>query len=108
MWLYNWRRLWRELEGLNVGLEPWLVIGNFNCIRNVEERIGGKPRLSITMQEFNQCIDKCGLLELRHSGGSMSCTNGQSGSNRKWAKLDQALVNVFHSTLIRLWLNMII
>lgn len=29
---YDRRKLWVELEGLNVGASPWLVVGDFNYI----------------------------------------------------------------------------
>lgn len=48
----------------------------------------------ITMEEFYKCIDKCGVEEFNFYGGQMSWTNGKEGGNRKWVKLDLALVNL--------------
>lgn len=45
------------------------------------------------MEEFNNCINNCGLIELNSMGGHLSWCNGQQRHNRKWAKLDRTLVN---------------
>lgn len=45
------------------------------------------------MEDFNACINKCGIVDARAVEGTMSWCNGQEGQNRKWAKLDIALVN---------------
>lgn len=67
---------------------------DFNYIQYDGERIGGHPRPIITMEDFNNCIDNFGVVELKSFGGNMTWTNGQEGRSRKWAKLDQALVNL--------------
>lgn len=46
------------------------------------------------MEEFNKCIDTYVVVELKLFGGSMTWTNGQADRNRKWGKLDRALVNL--------------
>lgn len=46
------------------------------------------------MEDFNNCFNKCGLVELKSLGVCMSWSNGHEGQNRSWAKLDKALVNV--------------
>lgn len=50
------------------------------------------------MDDFNERIDACGLVELRCHGNSMSWCNGQEGTTRRWARLDRALANVSFST----------
>lgn len=45
------------------------------CIQNGGKKIRGQPRLRITVEEFNHCIDNCGLVELKSLGGNMSWTN---------------------------------
>lgn len=82
-----------DLEGLNVGASPWLIVGDFNCIRHDGELMGSQLRPIITMEEFNICINNCGLVDLKSFWGDMTLTNGQSGGHRKWVKLDWALVN---------------
>ncbi|KAF5472294.1 hypothetical protein F2P56_009025 [Juglans regia] len=45
------------------------------------------------MDEFNTCLDNCGLLDLPVSGGRMSWCNGQSSSSCNWARLNRAVFN---------------
>lgn len=85
--------MWAELESSPVSAHPWILVGDFNYIQDDGECIGGESRPLLAMEEFNRCIDDCGLLELKAVGGDMSWTNGQEGISRKWAKLDQAVVN---------------
>lgn len=68
-------------------------MGDFNIIRNDGERIGGRPRPTIAMGEFNDFIDAVGLVEVNHEGNMMSWCNGQQGRARSWARLDWTLVN---------------
>lgn len=70
------------------------MIGDFNCIRNDGERIGGQPRSRIMMEEFNKCIDMCSAVELKTFGCNITWTNGQEGRNRQLVKLDWTLVNL--------------
>lgn len=53
------------LEGLNVGASPWILVRDVNCIRHDGEHMEGQPRPIITMEEFNSCINSCGLVELK-------------------------------------------
>ncbi|KAF8405073.1 hypothetical protein HHK36_009970 [Tetracentron sinense] len=87
------RELWQSLEDLNIGVCPWLVAGDFNIIRNDDERIGGHPRAISAMAKFNNCLESCGLLDLPCIGGRVSWCNGQEGSSRSWAKLDRVINN---------------
>lgn len=57
-------------------------MGDFNIIRGDGERIGGNPGALSAMEEFNVCLDNCGLLELSYFGGRVSWCNGHSGSSR--------------------------
>lgn len=62
--------LWEELESLVVSNSPWIVKGDFNVILNKDEKMGG---LEFTQQEavdFAQCINICGLSEIKFSSGN--------------------------------------
>lgn len=60
---YDRCTVWEEMEDLYGGTYRWMVVGDFNCIQNNGERISDQPRSRITMDEFNTCIDKCGVVE---------------------------------------------
>ncbi|XP_042964794.1 uncharacterized protein LOC122299025 [Carya illinoinensis] len=90
------RRLWDDLCSLQSSNVPRMVIGDFNIIRSDEERIGGRPRPRIAMEEFNSFIDMAGLSELGFQGNNMTWCNGHEGRSQSWARLDRALVNLAH------------
>ncbi|KAK1575277.1 hypothetical protein Q3G72_004017 [Acer saccharum] len=92
------RALWADLDRSQMNDCPWMVLGDFHAIRMDSERIGGHPRPLISMSEFNECLDMCGLLDLPSSGQTMSWCNGHEGVARSWAKLDRVVINnVFSS-----------
>lgn len=41
-----------------MGGKPWALIGDFNCIRVPEERMGSEEMDIRAMEEFNQFIDE--------------------------------------------------
>ncbi|KAG2713175.1 hypothetical protein I3760_04G163600 [Carya illinoinensis] len=45
------------------------------------------------MEEFNNCINSCGLVDWKLEGKQLSWCNGQYGLARSWVKLDRVLVN---------------
>lgn len=55
---------------------PWLMVGDFNVIQRDEELIGGNSRPLASMEEFNSCLDQCGIVELYSGGQHMSWCNG--------------------------------
>lgn len=85
--------LWAELVSLNLTNEKWIVVGDFNIIWNDSERHGGCPRLMLAMQEFNDCIDTCGLLEFPTFGSWFSWCNKHGGQAHSWMRLDHTLLS---------------
>ncbi|KAF5455805.1 hypothetical protein F2P56_025342, partial [Juglans regia] len=77
----------------NIHQLPWMVMGDFNIIRNDSERRGGQPRLALAMEEFNDWVGACGLLDMPFCGNSFSWCNGHSGRSRQWARLDRCFLN---------------
>lgn len=43
---YERRKLWMDLEGLNVGDSPWIIVEDFNCI----EHDGGCMEASLCLE----------------------------------------------------------
>ncbi|XP_035544614.1 uncharacterized protein LOC118348003 [Juglans regia] len=96
------RELWEQLVGCRAAGDPWIVMGDFNIIREDRERVGGCPRAAQAMDDFNLCIDQCGLVELNYHGNPLSWCNGQEGIARKWVRLDRVLMNVAFSARFNL------
>lgn len=75
------RGLWDSLKTICME-DPWLVVGDFNIIREDRELVGGNPWPLTSMADFNECLDSCGLLELAIEGRRMSWCNGHEGLTR--------------------------
>ena len=46
---------------------PWMIIGDFNDIMELNERVGRKVHKRIS-GNFKECVNACGLLDLKFSG----------------------------------------
>lgn len=86
-------RLWQELEELASSDDAWLVGGDFNIVREPNERLGGN---TIDFRASNDCIRKCGFMEFATMGSKF--TWQKSGGNM-WQKLDRFLCNFKWKTL---------
>ncbi|KAK9705521.1 hypothetical protein RND81_07G063400 [Saponaria officinalis] len=72
--------------------QNWLLVGDFNVVRDSSERITSSlPNLSDIL-EFNACLLACGLEDMSGAGCDFTWTNNQDGQARVWCKLDRALV----------------
>lgn len=94
-------QLWEDIRHLHATYdsEPWVLIGDYNICRFAHEKVGGK-RLSLNkLQAFNDCINKCGLMDIKNVGISWTWHNNQTGKSRIYVKLDRGLCNTQWSTL---------
>ena len=92
--IHNKRILWesiKQLKGAMVG-GLWCLLGDFNSIRDHDERFGNSQRLSTdsSMKEFNDWIDDLEVLEPPWMGRKFTWyrPNGESRS-----RLDRFLVS---------------
>lgn len=60
--------LWNEFEQFRGVDLPWLVAGDFNCIRYAHEKIGGDCPDFSTLFDFNNCLMEVGLNDLKWWG----------------------------------------
>ncbi|KAI0511114.1 hypothetical protein KFK09_011737 [Dendrobium nobile] len=79
---------------------PWLVGGDFNCITNNSERIGGNSPHLLAMEDFNDMILNCNLHDIGFLGNNFTWNRGTM-----WQRLDRILFNdrwisTFHNTHI--------
>ena len=83
--------LWSDLRVLNTR-DPWILCGDFNCVMNIEERIGSAVRQS-EIADINACMHCCGMEDIKSSGHFFTWNNKQEGANRVFSKLDRVLAN---------------
>ncbi|KAI0519722.1 hypothetical protein KFK09_007181 [Dendrobium nobile] len=79
---------------------PWLVGGDFNTIVNPSERVGGLHPIFRSMEDFNDMIMNCNLIDIGFSGNNFTWNRANL-----WQWLDRVLfnndwVNVFNATKV--------
>ncbi|XP_073149148.1 uncharacterized protein [Henckelia pumila] len=63
------RPLWDFLinHGENISL-PWILLGDFNCVRYPHEKMGGIPIAPRDMEDLRNCINRLELSDVNHVG----------------------------------------
>ncbi|XP_062103367.1 uncharacterized protein LOC133814421 [Humulus lupulus] len=86
-------QLWNDLQELAVDItDPWMVIGDFNEILSLHERIGKKVTTKIS-SKFLDCLTSFHLEDLKFSGCFYTWNNKQRAEEKIYSKIDRALVN---------------
>ncbi|XP_010683854.1 uncharacterized protein LOC104898461 [Beta vulgaris subsp. vulgaris] len=85
--------LWLDLVELpSMNNNPWMVVGDFNCVMHLDERIGSLVS-SREIEAFRKCVFDCGLSDLKGVGQSFfTWSNKQQGFDRVFFKLDRVLI----------------
>ncbi|XP_043696949.1 uncharacterized protein LOC122647653 [Telopea speciosissima] len=87
--------LWEDVGSLASAIATlWAILGDFNVIRNHNEKIGGDPVRFEAIDDFNTFIEDSGLIDLKWKGEAMTWNNRQSGDARIRCKLDRVMVNL--------------
>ncbi|KAL0923443.1 hypothetical protein M5K25_007500 [Dendrobium thyrsiflorum] len=83
------KQLWKLLTDFcDVCDGPWFVGGDFNSICNTGERIGGCTPKTQAMEDFNNMIMDCNLVDVGFSGNAFTWNRGCM-----WQRLDRILFN---------------
>ncbi|GAV63045.1 Exo_endo_phos domain-containing protein [Cephalotus follicularis] len=89
------RELWWDMRRVacNFSTKPWAILGDFNVSKSVEEQLGGKPRLSKSILELEDCIWDFELEDIRQTGCFYTWNNKRSGSELISKNLDRVMGN---------------
>ncbi|XP_073151807.1 uncharacterized protein [Henckelia pumila] len=83
------RLLWDSLKSRGEGISlPWLLLGDFNCVRFPHERSGGAPIAPREMVDLASCVSQLELSDVNHVGCFFTWFNSAISS-----KLDRFMVN---------------
>ncbi|XP_075108980.1 uncharacterized protein LOC142180803 [Nicotiana tabacum] len=83
------KELWRKLREIeNKQQEPWLVMGDFNAIFEVEDRIHETMVQDHEIRDFREFVEDAGMTELKAIGRSFTWTN-----SHVFSKINRAIVN---------------
>ncbi|XP_074315563.1 uncharacterized protein LOC141651765 [Silene latifolia] len=83
--------LWDAMVRLTLK-EPWIIMGDFNNVLHMDEKIGLPVKDSETMP-FQDAIDRCGLQDMKCTGSFFTWNNKQPNSTRVFSRIDRVLVN---------------
>ncbi|GAA0160269.1 hypothetical protein LIER_16859 [Lithospermum erythrorhizon] len=88
--------LWQSLKEtrLKVGSAPWLLGGDFNILRFVEDDAKGVPAKTEYMDMFNKCIDEIEIDDFLARGCKYTwCVNWKEINQSSLRKLDRIMCN---------------
>ena len=89
------RALWNSLQTLAPQCVdvPWLVGGDFNAVRDINEVCGISGDIRIAMEDFNNCIQEAGLLPMPMQAEWYTWHNCSMSTRSLWKRLDRILIN---------------
>ncbi|XP_074299262.1 uncharacterized protein LOC141630325 [Silene latifolia] len=91
--LVDRRSLWNQLiKFASIINGPWMVAGAFNCVFSHSERLGGSST-DAEIDEFQSCLDACGLIDSPAQGAYYTWNNKQDEGSRVFSRLDRVLIN---------------
>ncbi|XP_009629900.1 uncharacterized protein LOC107767911 [Nicotiana tabacum] len=87
------KELWSYLSSLSRGWQiPWIIIGDFNSVLRIDDRIRGNPITMSEIVDFSECAEEREFIELPQHG-SRYTSNDRHGETRVDSKIDWAFVN---------------
>eukprot|EP00253_Pinus_taeda_P010493 PITA_10493 len=71
----------------------WIIGGDFNLIRSLDEKKGGLRRRDHFMDSFNEMIEELRLVDIQTINGIYTWNNRRGGKNQIASRLDRFLVS---------------
>ncbi|KAL0287460.1 UNVERIFIED_CONTAM: Retrovirus-related Pol polyprotein from type-2 retrotransposable element R2DM [Sesamum angustifolium] len=85
--------MWEKLLELGQPLNmPWIILGDFNCVKSPVEKQLGVPPTWYELKDFADCCLALGLHDAQTTGCYYTWYSN-SDSNPVWCKLDRVLLN---------------
>ncbi|KAM3218187.1 hypothetical protein P3L10_022717 [Capsicum annuum] len=90
---YIRRPLWDNILQFSSFNKPWSILGDFNIIIDIDEKLGGQMYIMNKNFEIIGVIEACGLTDLYFHGQKFTWCNHKSVNDRIYKRLDRAMVN---------------
>ncbi|KAF5201511.1 Exo_endo_phos domain-containing protein [Thalictrum thalictroides] len=90
-------QLWKDMIAFArncVGNKPWILLGNFNVCKEINEKLDGSRLHPRDLNDFVTCLDDCGIEDIKATGALYTWSNRHEGIERIMCKLDRSLVNL--------------
>lgn len=85
--------LWSQLYALAADItQPWLILGDFNAIMAIEDKIGSLAGFS-EIQDMRNCMTRCNLNVIKTLGRQFTWSNKKEGVHRVFTRIDKVLAN---------------
>ncbi|XP_074292730.1 uncharacterized protein LOC141619610 [Silene latifolia] len=85
--------LWFNLGAYNSNIMgPWVICGDFNTVLVPSERLGDNSTFE-EMDDFQKCVNECGLADSSAIGPFYTWSNKQDPSPRVFSRLDRLFIN---------------
>ncbi|XP_058782827.1 uncharacterized protein LOC131657446 [Vicia villosa] len=86
--------LWSDIESLaQISQGPWFLMGDFNNVMSVHDRIGGNPVLEHEFRDLRDMMAATGLFEKESSGDHFTWSNNQV-NGIIYSRIDRVIRNV--------------
>ncbi|KAL9243847.1 hypothetical protein vseg_017686 [Gypsophila vaccaria] len=86
--------LWKAFaEVLPTHEYPWLVMGDFNQIESIDDKMGGSQTYTRDMEAFASWMECCGLVDMGFSGPRFTWSDSWDTGRRLMKRLDRAYAN---------------
>lgn len=98
--------MWFNLANTKLCDIPWLICGDFNCLLNPEDKLGGKPfAINLCIHNFRKFISSIGFMDLDSNGPPYTWCNNRKGLNKIQSRIDRAFatpdwVNLFGNSSV--------
>ncbi|XP_074265091.1 uncharacterized protein LOC141587507 [Silene latifolia] len=71
---------------------PWLVMGDFNNVLAMDERIGSEITVA-ELKGFQECVATCGLMDAPAQGAFFTWNNKHDAGDMVFSRIDRVLIN---------------
>jgi hypothetical protein len=85
--------IWRAIKYQNARNVPMCCVCDFNAIKDISEKWGGKQRLNQNNTGFREFLFEMGLIDLGFKGPAFTLINKPNSSCAMHIRLDRAIAN---------------